>query len=81
MTRGLVSKDHPARMVEDPLSITMAVLALLRFQPSVSTGLTPSNGGSLSDHSFAGAGMGSLRVLLDSPTEAMANTGHSEDVM
>lgn len=79
--RGFVSKDHPARIVEEPLSITMAVLALLRFQPSVSTGLTPSNGGSLRDHSFAGAGMGSLRIPFGSVAEGMADTGWGEDAM
>jgi hypothetical protein len=45
----------------EPLSMTIAVSLLLRAYPSVSTGLTPSKGGSLTLHILAGTGLGELR--------------------
>lgn len=39
----------------------MAVSRLLRAKPSLSTGLKPSNGGSLTLQIFAGGGLGELR--------------------
>ena len=41
--------------------MTMAVSGALLMYPSESMGLTPSKGGSLSVHIFAGSGLGELR--------------------
>ena len=44
-----------------PLSMMIAVSGLLRAYPSLSIGLKPSNGGSLTFQMRAGGGLGGLR--------------------
>jgi hypothetical protein len=53
------SRSHAVSIL--PLSMTIAVFALLLAYPSVSIGLKPSNGGSRSVHTRVGGGLGELR--------------------